>query len=252
MRVRGPAVAVVVSAVLGGCGAGGHHAHAVTTTRPAAAALDGCVRAGRGVRLVSFAAPGERVPAAIVGDGPIGVVFANQSGSDVCDWLPFARRIAGRGFRALLFDYAAASNVDETVAALRAVRRDGARSTALVGASLGGMVAVRVAARRPAGLRSVVTLSAERSGRSMGDTVRFARRVHIPSLYVGTTDDGWTTFGADTRALHRATPARVDQMVLLPGSEHGVDILGGPHGATAQRLVMRFIGPTPARHPRRP
>jgi hypothetical protein len=252
MRVRGPAVAVVVSAALGGCGGGGSHAHAVTATKRSAAALDGCVRPGRGVRLVSFQAPGERVPAAIVGDGPIGVVFANQSGNDMCGWLPFARRLAGQGFRSLLFDYAAASNVDETIAALRAVRSDGARSTALVGASLGGMVAVRVAARRHVGLSSVVTLSAERSGRSMGDTVAFARRVHVPSLYVGTKNDGWTTFGADTRALHRATPARIDRMVLLSGSEHGVDILAGPHGSAVQRAVMRFLRITPARHPRRP
>jgi hypothetical protein len=45
------------------------------------------------------------VPAAIVGRGPVGVVFANQSGNNVCPWLPYARELARQDMRALLFDY---------------------------------------------------------------------------------------------------------------------------------------------------
>jgi pimeloyl-ACP methyl ester carboxylesterase len=131
--------------------------------------------------------------------------------------------------------------VDETIAAVRAVRADGARSVSLVGASLGGMVAVRVAARAPRGLDAVVTPSAERTARSLGDTLPYARRVHLPSLYLGTTDDGWTRFAAETRALHRATPARINRIFVLEGDEHGVDLLSSRHGARVRPLVARFV-----------
>lgn len=88
---------------------------------------------------------------------------------------------------------------------------------------------------------AVATLSAERIGRSLGDVLPYARRVHIRSLYVGSAKDGYTTFGADTRALYRATPAERKPIVLVGGAAHGVDLLSGVHGARIGGLLSGFI-----------
>ena len=73
------------------------------------------------------------------------------------------------------------------------------RRVALVGASTGGRVVLHAAARAPRQVDAVVTLSAERTGRSGFPTVADARHLRSPALYVGTTEGGYTTFGAETR-----------------------------------------------------
>jgi pimeloyl-ACP methyl ester carboxylesterase len=238
--LRGGLLVLVSSFLIAACGSSDQDRR--TGPPPARnRALGGCARSGPNLRLTSFPAPAERVPAAVVGRGPTGAVFANQSGGSVCDWLPFARRLAVQGVRSLLFDYSGADYVDETRAAVGALRAAGGRRVVLVGASLGGQAAIRVAARPPAGLAAVATLSAERIGRSLGDVLPYARRVQIPSLYVGSTDDGYTTFGVDTRALYRATPAHRKRIVVVRGDAHGVDLLSGMDGARIGRLLSGFI-----------
>ena len=238
--LRGGLLVLVSSFLIAACGSSDQDRR--TGPQPARnRALDGCARSGPNLRLTSFPAPAERVPAAVVGRGPTGAVFANQSGGSVCDWLPFARRLAVQGVRSLLFDYSGADYVDETRAAVGALRAAGGRRVVLVGASLGGQAAIRVAARPSAGQAAVATLSAERIGRSLGDVLPYARRVKIPSLYVGSTDDGYTTFGVDTRALYRATPAHRKRIVVVRGDAHGVDLLSGVDGARIGRLLSGFI-----------
>ena len=241
--LRGTLLVLVSSLLIAGCGSSDEHRRTgPQRERPARhQALDGCARSGPNLRLTSFPAPGQRVPAAVVGRGPTGAVFANQSGGSVCDWLPFARRLAVQGVRSLLFDYSGADYVDEARAAVGALRAAGGRRVVLVGASLGGQAAIRVAARPPTGLAAVATLSAERIGRSLGDVLPYARRVQIPSLYVGSTDDGYTTFGVDTRSLYRATPAHRKRIVVVRGDAHGVDLLSGVDGARIGRLLSGFI-----------
>jgi hypothetical protein len=106
MCLPGGLLVLVGSFLIAGCGSS--HQDRRTGPQPARPArhqaLDGCARSGPNLRLTSFPAPGERVPAAVVGRGPTGAVFANQSGGNVCDWLPFARRLAVQGVRSLLFD----------------------------------------------------------------------------------------------------------------------------------------------------
>jgi hypothetical protein len=48
---------------------------------------------------------GSRIDAAVLGDGKVGVVFANDSGNSACGWMSFARQLVGRGMRVLAFEY---------------------------------------------------------------------------------------------------------------------------------------------------
>jgi len=49
-------------------------------------------------------ADGIRLEGAALGRGKTGVVFAHQLAGDRCQWLPFARELVSKGYRALVFD----------------------------------------------------------------------------------------------------------------------------------------------------
>ena len=61
--------------------------------------------------------------------------------------------------------------------------------------------------------------------------------MRVPSLYVGSRDDGYTTFCRDTRQFHRATPAKVNQMLLVPG----VDLLSDANGRRVRAAIFAFL-----------
>ena len=99
-----------------------------STTRPEA-----CIATNARFRT----ADGVRLAGAVLGKGVTGIVFAHQVAGDRCQWLPFARELAGKGYRALVFDmrgYGASSgiaNVDphlDVAAAAKELRRRGSGS----------------------------------------------------------------------------------------------------------------------------
>ena len=87
--VRSSLALVLVAALVAGCGGGSAGTRSATTAMPArAAGFDDCLP-GPGVALAAVPAPGERLPAVVLGrGGSTGVVFANQSASSACGWLP--------------------------------------------------------------------------------------------------------------------------------------------------------------------
>jgi hypothetical protein len=90
--------------------------------------------------------------------------------------------------------------------------------------------------------RSRVRVEGPRDGRRLdrrprGRAGRIARRIRRPSLYVGSRDDGYTTFGRDTRQFHQVTPAKVNRMLLVPG----VDLLSDENGPRVRRTIVAFL-----------
>src|SRR2546425_3560484 len=93
------------------------------------------------------ASDGVRLHGAVLGKGGVGVALAHEYNANLCYWAPYARYLAARGFRVLLFDMRCfgesacrrASHVDADVAgAATELRRRGSRQIVLAGASLGG------------------------------------------------------------------------------------------------------------------
>src|SRR5436190_9759116 len=110
MRARAVIGVGLAAAVIAGCGGGASRTTAPTAPARAPAAFDDCLRPAPGVGMVKVPAPGEQLPAVVLGrGGATGVVFANQSASVACGWLPYARTVARDGVRSLVFDYGAAS-----------------------------------------------------------------------------------------------------------------------------------------------
>jgi len=100
---------------------------------------------------------------------------------------------------------------------------------------------VQVAARNPADVAAAVSLSAERKVAVLTEILPDARRVRVPSFHVGSREDGFTTFGRETRDFHRVTPARVNQMLLVPGGDHGVDLLSDENGPRLRATTVAFL-----------
>jgi pimeloyl-ACP methyl ester carboxylesterase len=234
-------LALAALSALAGCG--GEKAPAARTPAPTAtpaAAVAGCGSASRGWRTLA----GTPVDAAVLGTGPA-VVFANDSGNDPCDWLPLAERLAGRGHRVAVFDYSDTSAinepyaVDETLAVAKGAASGG--RYALVGASLGGRIAIEAAGRRPAGLAAIVSLSGERTVQDYRDILRDARRVRTPTLYVGAREDPLTDGARQQRELHAAMRGRPNELVQLAGAAHGTTLIDGGAGMRVADRVAAFV-----------
>jgi pimeloyl-ACP methyl ester carboxylesterase len=231
---------------------------AATTTAPAppttlapigASCLEGRERS-RTLRFRS--ANGADLAGVLLGSGPVGVVLAHQLNADLCQWLPYGRVLAERGYRVLAFDFegfgasgpspgSGEPPLDQNVAAAAEVLRDrGASKVVLVGGSLGGTAVVTAAAGVRPLVAGVVCLSGPSRFYAM-DATAAASRLTVPVLYlVGAEDRG---FPESAREMYAATRARDRKLVVVPDPYHGVELLAPDDPATKRNrdLVERFL-----------
>jgi pimeloyl-ACP methyl ester carboxylesterase len=194
------------------------------------------------------AADGTRLAGARYGRGTTAVVLAHQSNGNVCQWAFYARRLASLGYLAFPFDFrghgesqfrhypASRRLAADVTAAVKTVRRLGATKVVLVGASLGGFAVVVAGANTRPLVDGVVSLSGP-ANFGGADALASARRLQVPVLYLaGDDDDGFTD---DAQALYQATATSNKALQLVPGTEHGVQLVS--HPGEARTLVESFI-----------
>jgi dienelactone hydrolase len=247
---RRTVAALVVALAAAGCGGGRDHPATSTsaertTPSPAPARatapdpLDHCDSAGPGWRpLEANGATG--APAARLGSGRVGVVFANDSINDACSWSAEARTLATHGHAVAVFKASRGLEPDQALTVGAALRATGARRVVLVGASVGARAVLQAGVAHPRGVAGLVALSAERTvTNSPGDLLPDMRKVQVPVLSVGSRGDPLTTYGRDTRAIDRKLAD--DTMLLVSGSAHGVELLQGRHAPQVRRAILRFV-----------
>jgi len=205
----------------------------------------GCVRPSDRATNDSFrASGGARLAGAVLGRGSTGVVLAHTTGADRCQWLPFARELAKNGYRALVFDmrgYGASTGITNTdphfdvIAAAAELRRRGAKTIVLTGASMGGTGVVAAAPIIRPAVAGVVELSAPTLF-STANALAAAKKLKLPALFVAGRDDG--DFAAATRALYRAATTKDKKLHIAPSSWHGVDLVSLP---AVRKLVLDFV-----------
>jgi dienelactone hydrolase len=205
--------------------------------------LDGCLTLGGTARGVTLQLGGQLTAVgAILGHGTRGVVLANQSDRNLCEWLPLARQLDAQGLEALVFDYSGADPQADVAAGVRALRQGGATSVGLVGASVGAR-AVLVAGSLPGvDPSAVVSLSAETDARTGPPRIiPFVRRLRAPVLFVSARQDPWTAEARDTREQYAVAGSKHKRLLLEPGDAHGVDLLAGARGRRLTAAVLAFL-----------
>ncbi|MFG1673003.1 alpha/beta fold hydrolase [Micromonospora sp. NPDC049282] len=184
----------------------------------------------------------------LLGSGPTGVVLAHMAAGDVCQWLPYGRELADRGYRVLAFDFAGSGGsrahgvtlAQQVAAAAGALRADGATRIVLAGGSMGGSAVLAAAPTLDPAPVAVVALSPP-TGYGDADALAAVPKITVPVFYgVGELE---TSFAESTRQLHDATPRTTTrQLVLAPTSAHGVNLLVPDTGDVGLRdQLARFL-----------
>jgi pimeloyl-ACP methyl ester carboxylesterase len=242
MPRSGVAGAVIAAALVGGCGGSSPPARTPVPTATAVRAtgpepLDRCDAAGAGWKALATTGQYSPSSAAQLGRGNVGVVFANDSNNDACDWSAEARSLASRGYAVAVFDASIASESRQALAVARALR---VRRIVVIGASVGARAVLQLGAAHPPGVVGLVAMSAERRiGSNPSDLLPIARKVRVPVLTIGSREDAYTSFGKDTAAWHRTIPH--DKLVLLSGGDHGVELFSDRHGPRVRAAILAFL-----------
>jgi len=262
--IRKLTAAVAAALLLGGCG-GGHRATSTATTasrakpaapKPLPQPSKRCGTPNERATTLRFPAAGASLDGAITGHGPVGVVLLHEYPGPMCGWWPYASYLGHHGVQALFFDFRClglstcpkdgmGNPVADTAGAMAALRARGARSIAIVGASLGGVVSVMAGAKlHPS---AVVDLSGERALGPLLPGVQLdsygpATALTAPALFVVARGDQYTSV-EDMRAVYRRAASTTKQLIVLPdGGGHGWDMLAnGLSWSPLAKTVLRFV-----------
>jgi len=182
--------------------------------------------------------------------GPLrkAVVLAHERPKDQTAWRQFARDLAAAGYHALTFDFRGYGETGGSVdiakidldleAAVRFVKSREYPLVYVIGASMGGTAALKVAARQD--LAGVATLSAPASISGLEASADVVKVTESKLLVAARGDEG----GAYVRAaeqLGAAAPAP-KETVFYDGREHGTDLLSGSQGAAVRQRLLQFLG----------
>ena len=206
-------------------------------------------RCAPGADLHFKASDGTRLVGHRFGKGATFVVLAHQYGGDMCQWVPYAKRLTSLGYSALAFDLRgfglsqkrygnALIRYDLDVAAAAKLARGlGAKKVILVGASLGANAVVAAGAAITPPVNGLVSLSAPGTFRL--DAVAAAKRLAVPAFFAAGQVDEGGTYATDARAMYAADPAPGKELVIVPGAKHGVALGAGP--GTVRSKLERFL-----------
>ncbi|MFC7493875.1 MULTISPECIES: alpha/beta fold hydrolase [unclassified Nocardioides] len=196
------------------------------------------------------------IPSVSIGRGPVVAVLLHQTdGNGLCGWLPFARAIEQEGMAALAIDLCrygeaacrdvAAGTFEDAdqvrpvaLAVAHARRHLGARRVVVVGASMGGSVALMAAATTP-GIDAVVDLSGPVAWPGM-ELVRRGRAVEVPALVAMATSEGPEEVdGAATIVADLPAGSRLES----PETGHGYELLAELDGTPLPLAdeVLRWV-----------
>jgi hypothetical protein len=145
----------VVALLVAGCSSGGsiHSAPPSPALEPIASCVTPELQNASGVTVRG--SDGSPIDALIMGGGRTGLVFANMSDNNLCDWLPMAQFLAkAGGYRTAVFSCNGSDDVPNVVDVAKELSRRGATKLALLGASMGGTFVI--AAAKQVGAETVV------------------------------------------------------------------------------------------------
>ncbi|GAA4253819.1 alpha/beta fold hydrolase [Dactylosporangium darangshiense] len=216
---------------------------AAPSVKPSPSRLDGCVEPGDGVPAELRESEITTVTAIRLGSGARGVVLTPEHGGNICQWLPFGRELAAKGYQVLIWD-PGLDPVAEIGHFAGVLRGAGATHVVLVGASNGANIATFGAAGVSPAVDGLAWLSGEDTlyiaGRSGRPVAEAAAQVAVPVLFIAAQDDPMHC--ADVAAqLAGVMPAKEKRVVVVPGTEHGVAMLSGVSKSIVLPALTDFL-----------
>jgi len=184
----------------------------------------------------------------IYGQGERGVVLAHGGRFNKESWAAQARVLSDAGFHVLAFDFRGYGNSKgpgqqdiytaplhlDVLAAVRELRKRGAKTVAVVGGSLGGGAAANAVAAAPREIDRLVLLGATPEGPP--------EDLKVPKLYIMSRDDA-NAAGPRLPALqaHYDKAPQPKELIVLDGSAHAQFIFGTEHADRVMREIVRFL-----------
>lgn len=205
---------------------------------------DGCT--GRSGDIRFRAADGTRLVGHRFGRGRTAIVLAHQTNGNLCQWRSYSKRLAKLGYLAFPFDlrnygqsqtrrYRSGEGPGADVAAaVKLVRRLGAKRVFLVGASLGGSAVLAAGANVHPEVDGVVSVS---GAADLAHAIESVSRLHAPVLFLAGKYD--VDFAQDAQRLYDATASDDKTLKILLRGEHGTQLVGA--SLSARRLIESFV-----------
>jgi pimeloyl-ACP methyl ester carboxylesterase len=199
-----------------------------------------CLGSGPGRFLTPAYGPNAWDRILLLGSGTRGVVVGAQANGDLCQTLPFARRLVARGYHVAVFDWRPDSEDSAAMAAATAaLAASGAERIVVGGFSRGAVIALGLS---PDLGPSVVGVMSVSGGPFVADgypTIRSVSRFRGPLLLVAARRD--PVFPEGISQLIAARHRGRDDLLVVPGADHALALLEGPHAGRVRAAIDRFL-----------
>ena len=246
---RAAAGLLLACALLAGCG--GSESDVPKEPPPVLSAQCGDVAEGIDAKPFWFRARDKALLNGVaIGDGNTAVVLAHGYPSQLCEWLPYAKTLASRGYLALAFDFRGLGNSKQQFgeratrhdldleAASEQARRRGAHKVFLLGGSYGGSAVLWAGAEMGDDLAGIVDLSGPAS---LFNAIGLAPKITAPLLVLASRHDSVVS-PKDSRDLVKAAGSEDKQVAIYSGGWHSQDLLySAPYRRRVDALIAEFL-----------
>ncbi len=175
----------------------------------------------------------------LLGRGTRGVVVGAQANGGICQVLPFARDLVGKGYHVAVFDWVTSQYGDDMTSATRALIADGAVKVVLGGFSRGALVGLGIAPSVGPPVVGVFSVSGGPSTAEGFGSVASLSGFPGPILLVGSVGD--PVFPPATTDAIAAAHTGPETVLTVPGDAHALALLRGPEGPRVQAAIDAFL-----------
>ena len=179
------------------------------------------------------------------GNSTTAIIFSHMSNGSRADWRDLPSTLSAKGYTTLAYDFRGRGaskgifdppSADKDLrAALSFVRRGGANKWALVGASMGSMASIKVAATEKPEALVVLAGTTLWSGLSVTDAETQA--ITSPKLFISSEQDNFIE--GFTHLYEVAIDPK--EKHIYPGGAHGADLFNREGGADLTQRIIEFI-----------
>jgi pimeloyl-ACP methyl ester carboxylesterase len=186
-------------------------------------------------------------------EGEVAVLFVHMAGPyDQKDWIPFAKKVAQKGFSALTIDLRCYGESDcrggtepgwitlnwDMQAAIDFLRAKGFNSIVCAGASMGGRACVTVAFDEE--LAGLIIISGTASDDPEKKDLNNMINPGMPKLFIVSESDPTVNRTADMTRLYESAPDP-KSFYIFPGTAHGTEFFKTQSEGVLSRLIYDFL-----------